>query len=313
VRGPSLVVLTYHRVLPDGHPDREHEQPSMYVRPQTLAMHLRVLRQHFEFVHLDDWVEGRERGSDLPRLACAITFDDGWRDNYQFAFPILRQAGAPATIFLVSGMIGGEYSFWPNRLARQLTRSDRPLRLEDLPSPLRDCLCAAGLAQGARTSSFDPITIDRAIVACKAFSDADMHAYLDQLPALPQGNVARDLLDAGEIREMAASGLVRFGSHTRHHTRLRAGVHREVISDEVAGSADEIEKLTGSRPTLFCYPQGEFTPESLDVVRDHYRGAAVTRGWNESNLDPLLIRRVGMHEDVSARREEFLARLWMAR
>ena len=314
VRGPSLVVLTYHRVLPDGHPDREHEQPGMYVRPETLEMHLEALRQHFELVHLDDWLEARAGGQALPRLACALTFDDGWRDNHEHAFPVLRQAAAPATIFLVSSMVGGAYSFWPNRLARQLTRSDRPLRLEEWPAPLRDCLGAAGLAQGARTSPFDPIIVDRAIVACKGFSDAEMHAYLDQLPSLPQATTARDLLDAAEIRDMAASGLVRFGSHTRRHTRLRAGIRREMLRDEVAGSADDIEHLTGSRPTLFCYPNGDFTPEALELVRDHYRGAAATiHGWNQSDLDPLLIRRVGMHEDVSARPEEFLARLWMAR
>lgn len=312
--GPELVVLTYHRVLPDGHPDRLHEQPGMYVRPGTFAMHLAVLKEHFELVQLDDWLAARSTGRPLPRLACAITFDDGWRDNYDHAFPVLKQARAPATIFLVSGLIGGNYSFWPNRLARQLARTDRPARLEGWPAELRDRLAAAGLARNAIAGPLAAEAIDRAIVACKALSDAQMHDLLDRLPVLPSRSAGRDLLNAHEVQEMGASGLVRFGSHTRRHTRLRADVPAEVLADEIAGSAEELERLTGHRPRLFCYPNGDSTPAALQVVKANYAGAAATaHGWNAASLDPFMIRRVGMHEDVSCRTRGFIARLEMAR
>src|SRR5690606_22913761 len=55
-----------------------------------------------------------------PHRACALTFDDGWRDNYVHAFPVLRESRAPATIYLVSRLVGGNYGFWPTRLARIL-------------------------------------------------------------------------------------------------------------------------------------------------------------------------------------------------
>lgn len=314
LNGPELLVLTYHRVLPDGHPDRPHEQPGMYVRPETLAMHLEVLRANFELAHLDDWLAARAAGEPLPRLTCAITFDDGWRDNHQYGFPVLKHARAPATIFLVSRLIGGQYSFWPNRLARQLARTDVPLELDRWPVALRNRLAAAGLAQGAIGGGLDVEAIDRAIAACKAFSDARMHEFLDQLPSLSSDPASRDLLDEREVREMGASGLVRFGSHTRRHTRLRDDVPAELLADEIAGSADDLERLTGSKPRLFCYPNGDCTPEALQVVRAHYAGAAATtHGWNNAGLDPFMIRRVGMHEDVSGRPATFLARIALAR
>lgn len=307
LRGPSLVVLTYHRVLPQDHPDLECEQPGMYVTPATLAMHLDVLRRHFTLVHLDDWLEARARGDALPRLACAITFDDGWRDNYEFAFPLLRAAGAPATIFLVSDFVGGSYSFWPNRLARQLTRRDRILAPGDWPAPLRPILAAAG-ASGAAIGWDTADVLDRAIVACKAFPDAEMHALLDRLP--PLGSQGRDLLDSGEIREMAASGLIRFGSHTRHHTRLGPGTPPAVLQDEIAGSASAIADIVGRSPTLFCYPNGDHCPEALSLVREHYAGAAATDfGWNCRDLDIALIRRIGVHEDIAGSPFEYLARI----
>jgi len=105
-RPGSLVVLMYHRVLPKDSPARRTEQPGMYVSPETLDLHLGELKRHFELVHLDDWLRRAEARSTLPRLACAITFDDGWRDNYDFALPVLARHGAPATIFLVSSYIG---------------------------------------------------------------------------------------------------------------------------------------------------------------------------------------------------------------
>jgi len=314
LRGPSLVVLTYHRVLPDNHADRAHEQPGMYVRPETLGMHLATLREHFDLVHLDDWLDARIAGRPLPRLACAITFDDGWRDNHEYAFPLLSQAAVPATIFLVSGLVGGRYSFWPNRLARQLARTDSSLQPQTWPEPLRHCLEAAGLFRGRDSGPPGPEAIDRAIVACKALSDAQMHDLLDQLPPHAGSSATRDLLSAEEVRQMATTGLIRFGSHTRRHTRLRAGTSPADMRDEIVGSAEEIEQLVGVRPRLFCYPNGDFTPEALRLVREHYRGAAASKcGWNSVELDPALIRRVGMHEDVSGGRDEFLARLDLAR
>jgi peptidoglycan/xylan/chitin deacetylase (PgdA/CDA1 family) len=115
-----LLVLMYHRVLPAEHPDRNSEQPGMYVSPATLAMHLEIVKQYFTLIHLDEWLERVSAGRAVPSLACAITFDDGWRDNYEYAFPVLRHAGAPATIYLVTDMVGEGYSFWPNTLARYL-------------------------------------------------------------------------------------------------------------------------------------------------------------------------------------------------
>jgi peptidoglycan/xylan/chitin deacetylase (PgdA/CDA1 family) len=313
VPGPQLVVLTYHRVLPDGHPDRATEQPGMYVRPETLAMHLDTLRRHFEFVHLEDWLADREAGRPLPRLACAITFDDGWRDNYLHGWSVLESRGVPFTVFLVTQYLGGQYSFWPNRLARQLGRTDQRVGPEAWPGPLRATLEAAGAFERPQGRQPGPEVINRAVMACKRFTDAQVHCWLDLLPPL-QSVGRRDLLDLAELQAMAAGGLARFGSHTRRHTRLAAGIDRVVIEDEVGGSADDLELLIGRRPLLFCYPNGDHSLEALQSVRRRYLGAASTvPGWNEGALDAHLIRRVGVHEDIASTPTEFMAILERAR
>ena len=91
IRGGELVVATYHCVLPPDHSDRHAEKPGMVIEPETFKMHLKTMGTFFEFVRLDEWVHRTACGQPLPKNACAITFDDGWLDNDQFAFPILQR------------------------------------------------------------------------------------------------------------------------------------------------------------------------------------------------------------------------------
>jgi peptidoglycan/xylan/chitin deacetylase (PgdA/CDA1 family) len=301
IRGPSLLVIMYHRVLPADHPDRATEQPGMYVSPETLAMHLETLKRHFTLVHLDDWLGLAQSDQALPRNACAVTFDDGWRDNYQYAFPILRRAGAPATIYLVSDLVGTRYSFWPNTLARVLASQDAGVR-QSLPAWLRDMLPGSGEA-------LSPEEIDLVIARCKSRSDVEMLEVLAAFE-LPAEGDARDLMSWQEILEMQASGLIRFGSHTRRHSRVSKIEDAGVLRDEVLGSAQVLAERLGGPPVTFCYPNGDTSAPAVQLVRNSYRGAVTTaRGWNGPATDRHLLNRVGVHEDVSNTPTTFLSRL----
>jgi peptidoglycan/xylan/chitin deacetylase (PgdA/CDA1 family) len=306
LRGPRLAVLMYHRVLPAEDPERKVEQPGMYVSPETLDMHLTILRQHFDLVHLDDWIRAAAGGQPLPRLACAITFDDGWRDNYVHGFPVLQRQRAPATIFLVSSLIGTRQQFWPNRLARVLVSSQPALLSGKLAQ-----LLAPAIAEARAQGGWTPERLDRAIVLAKALDESEIHELLAQA----QGNdsyasLTRSVLDENELRTMAASGLVRYGSHTRTHFRCRGDVSQDVLEQELGASRAEIAARVGQPIDLFCFPNGDFTPQALNLARKHYLAAVTTqRGWHSPAQDALIIRRIGVHEDVSGRPAAFLARL----
>ena len=310
-RGPCLLVLTYHRVLPEGHPDRASEQPGMLVSPELLKMHLEVLAEHFTFVHLDDWLRAAAAGSPPPGRSLALTFDDGWRDTCDHAFPVLEQAGAPATVFLVTDMVGTSYSFWPNRLARLLA-GWQPAQAQRLDERTRGRMEHLGIPLDLRPEQATPEVIDRIIGRCKVTSDADMRAMLDHVETLVRGapqDRPRDLLDWHEVRHMAESGLVRFGSHTRRHTRLLEGLDAELLQDEVAGSRRVLEEKLGQPAPLFCYPNGDCSPAAYAAVKVTYEGAVTTRGgWHDPTQDPYLVHRVGIHEDVARTPTATLAR-----
>src|SRR4051794_19746715 len=82
----AALILLYHRVLrpQDVPPDVD---PAIYVTPDTFEMHLQFLRRTFDVVDLDDLLAWRERRRTFSRLPCAITFDDGWADNFTNAYP----------------------------------------------------------------------------------------------------------------------------------------------------------------------------------------------------------------------------------
>jgi len=322
-RGGQLVVLAYHRVLPPGHPALAYMQPGMYVHPATLRMHLELLGGLMPVVSLGQWLRRAAAAEPLPARAAAITFDDGWRDNFEYAFPLLRARGVQATMFLVTGRVGSGRGFWPERLARLVVEAgedagfvQRAVRLELLPEHI---------------PGGDRITlVDTAIEHAKHLSDLEAERRIGVLEesvagrgrmmsALAVGGVAstvvwpdagRELVNWEEVRTMARSGVIEFGSHTRDHRRLGNETDPALLAEEIAGSKRTLEQRLGVEPELFCFPNGDVGPAALALVRRHYRGACTTRaGWNGPEVDPWQLRRVTLHEDGSADPTRFLARL----
>jgi len=107
--GKSQIVM-YHRVLP--RPEPFSIDPAL---SPDFRKHLRLLKSRFRMVALGEMVAAWEAGRDLPG-AVAVTFDDGYGDNYEHAFPILKEEGVPATIFLATDFIGTGGMPWHDRV-----------------------------------------------------------------------------------------------------------------------------------------------------------------------------------------------------
>ena len=306
----SLLVLTYHRVLPRDFSGLATVEPGMFVFEDTFAMHLDTLAGDFEFVDLADWLKAAAEGRVLPRRACAITFDDGWRDNYDFAYPLLTQYNAPATIFAVTGMIGTRQQFWPERLARYLASGepDPAVRNTGGGQQIEDLVRSSGVS-GA---NFSPTDISAVIASAKRFADSELHHWLDEIEVaggLPAYN-GRDMLNWDELREMQASGLVSTASHTVNHTRLREGLDAGELQTEVIDSGKTIQQELGMESQLFCYPNGDVSAAAKSLVEQHYHGACTTAtGWNGKDTNPFAIRRMTMHEGCAGSATAFLARI----
>ena len=302
----GLLIITYHRVLPPGHPAWEVVGPGMITPPAHLEMQLQLLREHFDLVHLDDWLD---RGTEGGRCACAITSDDGWGDTWEFAWPILQRLKVPATLFLVADFCDTGRINWTDQLARILTNEGRDLPAEILAGAgwLTE-LCPELVAGPVR----DREVINRVTGLAKTQGDQLMQARCDTLVTDLGLGAADDRFTTvswDQVRSMGATGLMRFGSHTLQHRRLRDDLPAEDLEAEIVRSRAAIEAQTGAPARTFCYPNGDLNAAGLDIVRRHYDGACTTAtGFNGPDSDRALLRRFDIHENAGTQRD-FLARI----
>lgn len=303
-RRDTTVILTYHRVLEKWESTLDYSQPGMVVTVPTFERQLAFLRRHFEIVSLGTLLgEGAGRPP-ARRPRCVITFDDGWRDNYEFALPILRRHALPAVIFLTTDFIGTERAFWHTELIYLLLHGvpSRFLRdggpLAAYPPAVRECLrrCAGRVARADDA--------DTLIETVKAASDEDaIQALIDALtraaglrrPLFPG---RRFFLDWEQVQEMAVSGF-EIGSHGCSH-RIMTRLASSAASEELVRSKAEIERRLGRVVEHFAFPN-EDANETLTglAARAGYRTACVGgAGAGKTRSGIRALRRVGMHEGV---------------
>ncbi|MGH7926174.1 MAG: polysaccharide deacetylase family protein, partial [Candidatus Binatia bacterium] len=123
--GQILWILRYHSVSDYKDQNFRYLTPSIAVSPAIFESHVALLSKKYRIVSLDDvvgWISGT---TSLPRRAVAITFDDGYRDNYQYAYPILKKYGATATFYVVTDAIGNAQPLWTSELRDIVYRASR--------------------------------------------------------------------------------------------------------------------------------------------------------------------------------------------
>jgi peptidoglycan/xylan/chitin deacetylase (PgdA/CDA1 family) len=104
-----LVILTFHRVRPDGEGAVDRPMRNLEVEAADFRRMLERMRERYEPIALGDWIR---RGLAPARASFAVTFDDGWADNADHALPILRELEIPATVFLATGAVEERLPFW---------------------------------------------------------------------------------------------------------------------------------------------------------------------------------------------------------
>lgn len=302
VNNPGLWVLMYHRVLPQHDPRFITEEPGMVVTPESFRMHMEEAQKLFSMVGLNDWVRHCQQGDRLPEKACAVTFDDGWLDNYEFAKPILEEMGIPATVFVVSNRIGTGFRFWPNLIAEWVHQQDERLSNVALLAPAAELL----------GKPFDREAVSSAIHQLKVHSEAEIYQALATAGwKESEGKDNRLLMNWEEVNRLAASNLFDVECHTANHLRLNKGLSTESLTHEIVTSASEVEQEVRKPVRAFCFPNGDYDEAALALVKQRYDWAVTTqRGVNRlDNLKLHELLRVPVHEDGTNTPLKFRAKL----
>lgn len=250
-----LLVVTYHRVLPEPDPILPDEPDVTLFRVQMefLAGNLKVLP-------LPEAVERLYAGS-LPPLAAAVTFDDGYRNNHACALPVLRELGLPATFFVATGHIGGGRMFNDSVIEtlRRCPEGRLDLRRFDLGHFDLDGIAARRAAIGFL------------IPRIKYRPAGERESLVQGLAEAAGVELPRDLMmDWDQVRDLHRHGMD-IGGHTVTHPIL-ARLDDGAALREIRLSREMIEAETGEAPRSFAYPNGQpgedFLPRDAAFVRE---------------------------------------------
>ena len=244
------------------------------------------------------------------RATAAITFDDGFLNNFEVAFPILRRASVPAAVFICPDFVNSEETLWYCHLNRAL--AETPLAeaewngaLLDLSNPQARALASSRLqAELKRRTPSDLLDQVEAILKSLRVHERTLRA-----------DSPYRMLTSTAIRSMQETGLIEFGAHTMSHAILRqlSSIERRA---QIEASIAAVEELAGRRCNLFAYPngqQGDYDEECLRIVTAAGIDAAVTAipGFNDARTPVLELRRFPVGGDLSI--DDFQATLEEAR
>ena len=248
-----------------------------------------------------DVVQGRMEARSLSdfaqHLACGdgadnsivVTFDDGYADNLHAALPILEERNIPATVFVVSGLVGVDDGFWWEVLNRVF------LETQTLPEALelRTSLGTKSWHLG-ECARYTPCDLNRS--ACWSADeepprDRRQESFLQvwefllalgqeerrevlagvvqwaSLPPLSEADGRPRPVNKAELYRLAASTLIEIGGHTVSHADLSAlsksRAQAEIRDDRVA-----LIKMTSQSVETFAYPFGRFSEETASHITE---------------------------------------------
>ena len=288
-------ILTLHHVRP---PRRDAFQPNrlLEVTPAFLeAVIVRLRRAGIDLVSLDE-MHRRLTAADRSRRFVCLTFDDGYRDNLEYAFPILKKHEVPFALYIATSFPDRLGELWWLALEAVIARNSR-----------------IGLVVEGEDRNFDCRTTAEKRDVYEAIywwlrrlpGEDDLRHAVRDLATRYQVDVAafcRDLcMTWSEIEELARDPLVTIGAHTVNHVRL-AKVAEKTARAEMRQSAAVIESALGRRPMHLAYPVGDATsagPREFAIARElGFKTAVTTRPgvlFPEHRAHPTALPRISLN------------------
>jgi peptidoglycan/xylan/chitin deacetylase (PgdA/CDA1 family) len=258
------MILCLHSVVPEG---RTPGVSNLAVNSCFLERLIIDLRQRgIALVSLDEALQRLARRDGKPFVA--LTFDDGYRDNYDVAFPVFLRHDVPFAVFLTTGFIDRIYPIWWHVLEHLIERNDA-IDLDGVLLPAGNPAEKAAVFDIAR-NRFRRVPIDG---ICSIIDRMVVGHRSDLSPKGAYG----EAMDWQMIREMSDSGLATFGCHTVSHPVL-SDLDGNGVREEVLSSRDRFEQATGRRAAYFAYPFGQ-DHEVGDIAPDVVREAGFTAAF----------------------------------
>ncbi len=278
----KITILLYHGVAPA----REtgiYNYRGKFIDPLVFARQMEYLRRKYTILPLEEAISRMEDGT-LPPYTLVMTFDDGYQNNYTYAFPVLRAHSVPATVYITTDFVDKKKPLWVDRLEY-----------------------AIGMApQGKDISKEEKISTDIALrQKLKSYSTTKREEKLSELEE-GAGILLKDFTGEAMVYaplsweecRMMRPWRIAFGAHTCSHPIL-SKIPLLEAREEIRESRKIVSDALGGVSPIFAYPNGQdgdFTKETRTILRElGFRGALTTiPGVNSKKTDPFTLKRISM-------------------
>jgi peptidoglycan/xylan/chitin deacetylase (PgdA/CDA1 family) len=287
----SVNILAYHRVVADIAKAEKEAIYGIVISAATFRRHCESLRKTYDVVSLETAMHFLDGERKVARPLAVITFDDGYLDFYEEAFPVLNDLGLPATVFLPTNFIGQNKPLAHDRIFWLVKQAS------EKSVPVGDALNKAGVTKDFAAAR-DLLSVTDAIVYLPHEQREKVIAELENL----LGDFADyppeyQLLSWEMIREMARKG-IDFGAHTANHVVLPLE-DEATLEAEIVESKKELERRLNEKVVTFAYPNGEYNARVRQLVAQAGYKIAVTteKRINQPGADLFALGRISLCEE----------------
>ncbi len=253
--------------------------------PEELDWFLGFFQQRFEVMPLAKAWRLYQAGTPTERPLLALTFDDGERDNVEFAWPVMRRHGVRGSFYLATDHTGSGAPIWHDQIGFALLRAIEQGKARE-----------AGALLGRQ---LDASSVAACIEATKSLTPTERSEQVARLSDLTTGEVPgwAALMTWSDARVLQRAGN-EIGSHSLSHPLLPQ-CDDGWLERELQESKARIESELGAPVETFCYPNGDADERVARAAERAGYACAVTTTWgmNDDSVDPFLLRRCDINAE----------------
>lgn len=280
----SLTVLAHHRITDADAPDFYGLKSNVSASVSDFEQQLDWIADNYNVISLDQLRQYVLKDVDLPPRPLLITFDDGYRDNYENAYPILKKHGFPAVIFTVTGRMSNPTPLWWDISAQAF----RTTKVSEANLPY---LGMREINKSTQTEFMETL---------KKYPTAEIDPAVEQLCTALQVSPEKVDLFFGwdEVRELVSNGIACQAHTVTHPIMTRIPMEQRI--EELKQSRDALLENTNQTVDTFAYPNGspvDYDKETVLALHELGYKMAVTLSPGPERLSivkryPMQIRRV---------------------
>lgn len=274
----KILILNYHRVLPKDHID-----------PETFDFQMQTLKKKFTPLTLDDVLAVQKGEKKFKGKGFAVTFDDGWADNFIYAYPILKKYGIPATIFASTNLIA------PSENVRTELTEAKGVS-EAILEVVKDGTSQSFLTWSEVGAMKDFVNIESHGETHARHFSSEKKVGVAKFPLGPHEShllLSGISISEGDALYESSSVLASRRYDVKKNELESEGASEERIWRELDNSIKKISAYTGRTSRHLAWPFGEWSEMGLRVAKKIGFEACytTTQGWTRVSDNPLSLKR----------------------